>query len=87
MSRHRLLAMFKDFDDAFDVVDKIKAKSLSGVEVDDIEDEIQRLRANKVSLIDERPTKGIEGRLVAFVHPRSTGGVLIELVQSTEGVE
>lgn len=36
MSKHRLLAMFKDFDDAFDVVDKIKAKSLSGVEVDDI---------------------------------------------------
>lgn len=36
MSKHRLLAMFKDFDDAFDVVDKIKAKSLSGVEVEDI---------------------------------------------------
>ncbi len=36
MSRHRLLAMFKDFDDAFDVVDKIKAKEVSGVEVDDI---------------------------------------------------
>ena len=36
MSRHRLLAMFKDFDDAFDVVDKIKGKEVSGVEVDDI---------------------------------------------------
>jgi len=33
---NRLLAMFKDFDDAFDVVDKIKAKEVAGVEVDDI---------------------------------------------------
>ncbi len=36
MSKHRLLAMFKDFDDAFDVVDKIKAKSVAGVAVEDI---------------------------------------------------
>lgn len=36
MSKHRLLAMFRDFDDAFDVIDKIKAKSVSGVAVEDI---------------------------------------------------
>jgi len=36
MSSHRLLAMFKDFDDAFDVVDKIKGKALSGVEIEDV---------------------------------------------------
>jgi len=36
MSKHRLLAMFKDFDDAFDVVDKIKAKEVSGLVVEDI---------------------------------------------------
>ena len=36
MSDHRLLAMFKDFDDAFAVVDKIKGKALSGIEIEDV---------------------------------------------------
>ena len=36
MSKHRLLAMFKDFEDAFDVIDKIKAKEVSGLEVEDV---------------------------------------------------
>jgi len=36
MSKYRMLAMFKDFEDAFDVIDKIKAKTVSGVEIDDI---------------------------------------------------
>jgi methylmalonyl-CoA/ethylmalonyl-CoA epimerase len=56
-------------------------------EVDDIEEELSRLRETNISLIDERPKKGVEGRLVAFVHPSSTGGVLVELAQSVEGVE
>jgi len=53
-------------------------------EVDDIEEELSRLRAEKVSLINESPVGGLEGTLVAFIHPRSTGGVLVELVQSGE---
>ena len=36
MSNHRLLAMFKDFDDAFEVIDKIKGKALSSVDIDDV---------------------------------------------------
>ncbi|MGD8321056.1 MAG: methylmalonyl-CoA epimerase, partial [Gemmatimonadota bacterium] len=34
-----------------------------------------------IELIDPRPRTGARGHLVAFLHPRSTGGVLVELVQ------
>jgi methylmalonyl-CoA epimerase len=49
--------------------------------VPDIEAALARLSAAGMRLIDERPRPGAHGRLVAFVHPASTGGVLIELVQ------
>lgn len=47
----------------------------------DIEDTISRLIELGCKMINEEPTKGIEGSLIAFVHPSSTGGVLVELVQ------
>jgi len=43
--------------------------------------ELSRLKAAGVRLIDERPRKGAHGNLIAFLHPKSTGGVLIELCQ------
>ena len=49
--------------------------------VNDIVDTLARLRARGVQLIDERPRAGAEGALVAFIHPRSTHGVLVELKQ------
>jgi len=49
--------------------------------VPDIEAALARLSAAGMRLIDERPRPGAHGRLVAFIHPASTGGVLIELVQ------
>ncbi len=51
--------------------------------VRDIENELARLKAEGVRLIDERPRKGAHGNLIAFLHPKSTGGVLIELCQPT----
>lgn len=51
------------------------------VEVDDIEAALARLKAQNMRLIDETPRIGAEGCLVAFVHPSSTSGVLLELVQ------
>jgi methylmalonyl-CoA/ethylmalonyl-CoA epimerase len=39
------------------------------------------LKARGVRLIDERPRRGAHGNLIAFLHPQSTGGVLIELCQ------
>jgi methylmalonyl-CoA/ethylmalonyl-CoA epimerase len=53
------------------------------VEVDDIVASLARLKENGAMLIDETPRIGAEGCLVAFVHPKSSGGVLLELVQTT----
>jgi methylmalonyl-CoA/ethylmalonyl-CoA epimerase len=50
--------------------------------VDDIAGALARLRARGVRLIDEQPRPGAQGSLIAFVHPASTGGVLVELKQS-----
>ena len=49
--------------------------------VDDIEKKLDELKSEGVELIDETPRRGAEGNLIAFVHPGSTGGVLIELEQ------
>lgn len=49
--------------------------------VDDIRLELSRLKKAGVRLIDEIPRSGAGGCLVAFLHPSSTGGVLIELSQ------
>ncbi len=56
------------------------------VEVTDIEASLAKLKEKGMRLIDERPRIGAEGCLVAFVHPSSANGVLLELVQtSSEG--
>ena len=52
------------------------------VEVADIEAALAKLKAEGMRLIDEKPRIGAEGCLVAFVHPSSANGVLLELVQS-----
>jgi methylmalonyl-CoA/ethylmalonyl-CoA epimerase len=49
--------------------------------VDDIHATLARLAARGIRLIDERPRAGAEDSLIAFVHPASTGGVLVELKQ------
>jgi methylmalonyl-CoA/ethylmalonyl-CoA epimerase len=49
---------------------------------DDIDSALDAVRAAGLRLIDERPRTGIRNSRVAFVHPRSTGGVLTELVEA-----
>lgn len=49
--------------------------------VDDIEAELARLKAAGFQLIDERPRPGADGHRVAFLHPKSTNSVLIEISQ------
>ena len=51
------------------------------VEVEDIEASLAKLKAEGARLIDEQPRTGAEGCLIAFVHPSSTNGVLLELIQ------
>jgi methylmalonyl-CoA/ethylmalonyl-CoA epimerase len=49
--------------------------------VANLEEKLQELRKSAVQLIDSIPCLGLENRKVAFLHPRSTHGVLIELVE------
>lgn len=53
-------------------------------EVDDIEYVLDRLREANVPLINEEPTIGTGGKKIAFIHPKGTGGVLVELYELTE---
>ena len=47
--------------------------------VDDIDATMARCRQAGITLIDETPRMGAEGKRIAFLHPKSTGGILIEL--------
>jgi methylmalonyl-CoA epimerase len=49
--------------------------------VADLQAKLDELKAKGVRLIDEQPRKGAHGNLIAFLHPKSTAGVLIELCQ------
>jgi methylmalonyl-CoA/ethylmalonyl-CoA epimerase len=67
-------------------VGKFLAKNGPGLhhvayQVDDIDSTLDSLKQAGLRLIDEQPRAGIRGSRVAFVHPRSTGGVLTEIVQ------
>ena len=55
------------------------------VEVEGIEAALAFLKGIGVPLIDEAPRKGARGHKVAFVHPKATGGVLVELVEPDAG--
>ncbi|MCS6807151.1 MAG: methylmalonyl-CoA epimerase [Acidobacteriota bacterium] len=65
---------------------KFMAKRGEGIhhicfEVDDIEAHLERLKAAGARLIDETPRRGVGGHKIAFIHPTSAHGVLIELVE------
>jgi methylmalonyl-CoA/ethylmalonyl-CoA epimerase len=51
------------------------------LEVDDLEATLAELKAAEVQLIDESPRIGAGGRKMAFIHPKATGGVLVELYE------
>jgi methylmalonyl-CoA/ethylmalonyl-CoA epimerase len=67
-----------------------KAKNGAGLHhvayaVEDIDATLERIAAAGVGLIDSAPRVGIRGSRVAFLHPRSTGGVLTEIVEPAGG--
>lgn len=71
-------------------VGKFLAKKGPGIhhvayQTTDIVAELERLAAAGIELIDQTPRIGIRGSSVAFVHPKSTGGVLTEIVQPAAG--
>jgi methylmalonyl-CoA/ethylmalonyl-CoA epimerase len=50
-------------------------------EVEDIHKEIERLKSEGFRVLNETPKNGADNKLIAFLHPKSTNGVLIELCQ------
>ena len=50
-------------------------------EVEDISSAIKELKENKINVLSDEPTIGAEGYKVVFIHPKSTGGVLVELAE------
>ncbi len=72
--------------DSGSVIEKFLEKRGEGIhhvcfEVDDIYKAIIELKELKIDVISDRPTVGAEGYKVVFIHPKSTGGVLVELAQ------
>lgn len=55
--------------------------------VNDLQKELDRLKSTGTRLIHETPQKGVGGSLVAFLHPESCGGMLIELKQAETEVD
>lgn len=55
--------------------------------VDDIRAEMDRLKTEGFMLLNEEPQKGADNKLIAFVHPKSASGVLVELCQEIENKE
>ena len=53
-------------------------------EVEDIHAEIQRLKAAGFSFVSETPKDGADNKLICFLHPKSTQGVLVELCQEKQ---
>ena len=51
------------------------------IEVKDIKKELKRLKVKGFSTINSTPSKGAHGKLISFLHPKETGGVLIEICQ------
>ena len=50
-------------------------------QVDDIYQAINELKENNISIVSEKPSIGAEGYKIVFIHPKSTGGVLVELAE------
>jgi len=50
-------------------------------EVDDISEEMKRLKELGFELLHQEPKKGADNKLICFLHPKSTGGVLVEICQ------
>jgi len=68
-------------------VDRFLAKRGNGIHhislaLEDLEEALAELRKAGIPLIDEKPRRGAEGKRIAFLHPKGTGGILIELCEA-----
>jgi len=54
------------------------------LEVENLEDLLGELKSKGIKLVDERPRMGAHNTMIAFLHPKSTGGILLELCQERD---
>jgi methylmalonyl-CoA/ethylmalonyl-CoA epimerase len=99
LSEHVKTAFFQVGDSKIELLEatnedspiaKFLAKKGSGFhhvafDVEDIQSEIERLKKLEYVLIHETPKEGADNKMIAFLHPKSTGGLLVELCQEREG--
>jgi len=84
LSAGELLVELLQADDPASPIARFVAKRGPGIHhicfsVDDLDATLERCRRAGIRLIDETPRIGAEGKRIAFLHPNSTGGVLVEL--------
>jgi len=84
LSAGELLVELLQADDPASPIARFVAKRGPGIHhicfsVDDLDATLERCRRAGITLIDETPRIGAEGKRIAFLHPNSTGGVLVEL--------
>jgi methylmalonyl-CoA/ethylmalonyl-CoA epimerase len=77
--------------DSGSIINKFIEKKGEGLhhiafEVDDIEEEIKRLKNEGFHFINDKPKEGADNKIVCFLHPKETNGVLIELVVNRKSV-
>ncbi|MGC1204534.1 MAG: methylmalonyl-CoA epimerase [Flavobacteriaceae bacterium] len=77
-----LLEATKDDSSIAKFIDK-KGEGIHHIafDVDDIESEVKRLKTEGFIVLNEKPKRGADNKLVVFLHPKTTNGVLIELCQ------
>ena len=81
------LELLRDTKEGAGIISKFLEKRGEGMhhlalEVDDIHEEIARLKGEGFTFINETPKEGADDKLICFLHPKSTHRVLIELCQS-----
>ena len=84
LSAGESLVELLEADDPGSPIGRFVAKRGAGIHhicfsVDDLDATLERCRQAGIALIDDKPRVGAEGKRIAFLHPKSTGGVLIEL--------
>ena len=85
MNKIELLEATKEDSPIAKFIDK-KGEGIHHIAFDvvDIEAEVKRLKAEGFIVLNEKPKKGADNKLVVFLHPKTTNGVLIELCQEIE---
>ncbi len=77
-------------DNDTSVISKYLEKHKEGIhhiafEVDDIKEEISRLKREGIRVLNEKPRKGADNKWISFLHPKDTNGVLVEICQPING--